>query len=100
VTADEVGDPQALGLWLDVNGEPCQRGTTATMIFGCAHLVAYLSRFVTLMPGDIVTTGTPPGVGMGMKPPKWLKPGDVVTLGIDRLGTQRQRVVAWSPPAG
>ena len=97
VTADEVGDPQALGLWLDLNGERCQTGNTATMIFDCAHLVAYLSRFVTLMPGDIITTGTPPGVGMGMKPQRFLKPGDVMTLGIDGLGTQTQRVVAWTP---
>ena len=95
VTADEVGDPQALGLWLDLNGQRCQTGNTATMIFGCAHLVAYLSRFVTLMPGDLITTGTPPGVGMGMKPQRYLKPGDVMTLGIDRLGKQTQRVVAW-----
>ena len=95
VTADEVGDPQALGLWLDLNGQRCQTGNTATMIFGCAHLVAYLSRFVTLMPGDLITTGTPPGVGMGMKPQRFLEPGDVMTLGIDRLGTQTQRVVAW-----
>ena len=99
VTADEVGDPQALGAWLDLNGTRCQTGNTATMIFGCATLVAYLSRFVTLMPGDIITTGTPPGVGMGMKPPRYLKPGDVMTLGIDRLGTQRQRVVAWMRPS-
>ncbi len=95
VTSDEVGDPQVLGLWLDVNGERCQTGNTATMIFGCAQLVSYLSAFMTLMPGDIVTTGTPPGVGMGMKPPRWLAPGDVMTLGIDRLGRQTQRVVAW-----
>ncbi len=99
VTADEVGDPQALRLWLDLDGERCQTGNTATMIFGCAHLVSYLSRFVTLMPGDIITTGTPPGVGMAMKPPRFLKPGDVMTLGIDRLGTQRQRVVAWTVSA-
>ncbi len=99
VTADEVGDPQVLRLWLDLDGERCQTGNTATMIFGCAHLVSYLSRFVTLMPGDIITTGTPPGVGMAMKPPRFLKPGDVMTLGIDRLGTQRQRVVAWTVSA-
>ena len=99
VTADEVGDPQALGLWLDLNGERCQRGNTSTMIFGCAQLVAYLSRFVTLMPGDLITTGTPPGVGMGMKPQRFLVTGDVLTLGIDRLGAQRQRVVAWSASA-
>ena len=98
VTADEVGDPQSLALWLDVNGDKCQRGNTSTMIFGCAQIVSYLSVFMTLMPGDIITTGTPPGVGMGMKPQRFLKPGDVVTLGIDRLGTQRQRIVSWSVP--
>jgi len=98
VTADEVGDPQALDLWLDVNGEKRQRGNTKTMVFGCATLVSYISRFMTLMPGDLITTGTPPGVAMGMKPPQWLKPGDVVTCGIDGLGEQRQRIVAWSAP--
>ena len=82
-------------MWLDVNGEPRQRGSTKTMIFGCATLVSYISRFMTLLPGDIITTGTPPGVAMGMKPPRWLVPGDVVTLGIGGLGEQRQRVVAW-----
>ncbi len=95
VTTDEIADPQSLTMWLDVNGESRQRGSTRTMIFGCAMLVSYVSRFMTLMPGDIITTGTPPGVGMGMKPPRFLKPGDIVTLGIDGLGTQRQRVVAW-----
>jgi 2,4-didehydro-3-deoxy-L-rhamnonate hydrolase len=95
VTTDEVADPQALDMWLDVNGEPRQRGNTKTMIFGCATLVSYISRFMTLLPGDIITTGTPPGVAMGMKPPRWLVPGDVVTLGIGGLGEQRQRVVAW-----
>ncbi len=95
VTADEVPDPQALDLWLDVNGEKRQRGNTRTMVFGCATLVAYVSRFMTLLPGDLITTGTPPGVAMGMKPPRFLKPGDVVTLGITGLGAQRQRVVAW-----
>lgn len=98
MTSDEVGDPQTLAMWLDVNGQKCQRGTTSTMIFGCASLVSYVSRFMTLLPGDIITTGTPPGVGMGMKPPRYLKPGDVMTLGIDRLGEQRQRVVAWRAP--
>jgi 2,4-didehydro-3-deoxy-L-rhamnonate hydrolase len=94
VTADEVGDPQALGMWLDVNGERAQTGSTATMIFGVATLVSYISRFMTLLPGDIVTTGTPPGVGMGRKPePRFLRAGDVVTLGIDRLGSQRQDVI-------
>ena len=95
VTTDEITDPQSLSMWLDVNGESRQRGSTRTMIFGCATLVSYVSRFMTLLPGDIITTGTPPGVGMGMKPPRFLKPGDVVTLGIDGLGAQRQRVVAW-----
>ncbi len=95
VTTDEVPDPQALDLWLDVNGETRQRGNTRTMVFGCATLVSYISRFMTLLPGDVIATGTPPGVAMGMKPqPVWLKPGDVVTLGIEGLGQQRQRVVA------
>jgi len=97
VTTDEITDPQTLDMWLDVNGEKRQRGNTRTMIFGCAHLVSYISHFMTLLPGDIITTGTPPGVGLGMKPaPVWLKPGDVVTLGIGGLGDQRQRVVAYS----
>jgi 2,4-diketo-3-deoxy-L-fuconate hydrolase len=97
VTTDEITDPQNLDMWLDVNGEKRQRGNTRTMIFGCAHLVSYISHFMTLLPGDIITTGTPPGVGMGMKPqPVWLKPGDVVTLGIDGLGQQKQRIVAYS----
>ena len=94
VTRDEVPDPQDLELWLDVNGEPMQRGSTRTMIFGVAHLVSYVSQFMTLLPGDIIATGTPPGVGMGRKPPRYLKPGDVVTLGIAGLGEQRQRVRA------
>ena len=94
VTTDEIADPQSLDLWLDVNGEKRQRGNTRTMIFGVAHLVSYLSQFMTLLPGDIITTGTPPGVGMGMKPPQYLKPGDVVTLGIAGLGEQRQVVSA------
>jgi 2-keto-4-pentenoate hydratase/2-oxohepta-3-ene-1,7-dioic acid hydratase in catechol pathway len=93
VTADEVPDPQALGMWLDVNGVRRQGGNTATMIFGVADLVSYVSRFMTLLPGDILCTGTPPGVGMGMKPPQYLKAGDVMTLGIDGLGEQRQVVV-------
>lgn len=97
VTKDEVGDVQALGMWLDVNGKRMQTGNTRTMIFGVAKLVSYVSHFMTLMPGDIITTGTPPGVGMGMKPePVFLKPGDVMTLGIEKLGEQRQDVVAWS----
>ena len=95
VTADSVADPQNLDMWLDVNDEKRQRGNTKTMVFGVAHLVSYISQFMTLMPGDIITTGTPPGVGMGMKPPQYLKAGDVVTLGIGGLGEQRQRVVAW-----
>jgi len=93
VTADEVGDPQALDLWLDVNGERCQSGNTHTMIFTVAHLVSHISQFMTLLPGDVITTGTPPGVGMGMKPPRFLKAGDVMTLGIAGLGEQRQQVV-------
>jgi len=97
VTADEAGDPQDLAMWLEVNGRRVQDGSTRTMVFGVAKLVSYLSEFLTLEPGDIVTTGTPPGVGMGQKPEPWyLKPGDVMELGIDKLGTQRQRVVAWS----
>ncbi|MDH5207563.1 MAG: fumarylacetoacetate hydrolase family protein [Burkholderiaceae bacterium] len=96
VTRDEVPDPQGLDMWLDVNGEPMQRGNTRTMIFDVAHLVSYVSRFMTLLPGDIITTGTPPGVGMGRKPPRYLKAGDSIALGIAGLGEQRQRVVAWS----
>jgi 2-keto-4-pentenoate hydratase/2-oxohepta-3-ene-1,7-dioic acid hydratase in catechol pathway len=96
VTADEIRDPQNLDLWLDVNGERRQRGNTRTMIFGVAELVADVSRYMTLLPGDLITTGTPPGVGMGMKPePQYLKAGDVVTLGIAGLGEQRQKVVAF-----
>jgi 2-keto-4-pentenoate hydratase/2-oxohepta-3-ene-1,7-dioic acid hydratase in catechol pathway len=98
VTRDEVPDVQALGMWLDVNGKRFQTGSTATMIFGAAFLVSYLSRFMTLCPGDLITTGTPPGVGMGVKPnPVYLKPGDVMELGIDGLGSQRQVVHAWNP---
>ncbi len=93
VTADEVNDPQKLHLWLELNGKRVQDGTTATMVFGVAHIVAYLSQFFTLMPGDIITTGTPPGVGMGMKPQRFLKPGDRMRIGIDGLGEQNQRVV-------
>jgi 2-keto-4-pentenoate hydratase/2-oxohepta-3-ene-1,7-dioic acid hydratase in catechol pathway len=94
VTADEVPDPQSLGLWLDVSGERMQQGTTANMIFGVAYLVSYISRFMTLAPGDVISTGTPAGVGLGRKPPRYLRPGDVMTLGIDGLGVQRQEVVA------
>jgi 2,4-diketo-3-deoxy-L-fuconate hydrolase len=94
VTTDEIKDPQVLDLWLDVNGEKRQRGNTRTMVFGVARLVSYVSQFMTLMPGDVITTGTPPGVGMGMKPSQYLKPGDVVTLGVTGLGEQRQAVTA------
>lgn len=96
VTPDEVGDPQDLGMWLDVNGVRMQTGNTKTMIFDVATLIAYASEYVTLYPGDLVITGTPPGVGEGKKPaPIHLKAGDVMTLGIDGLGTQTQSVVAW-----
>jgi 2-keto-4-pentenoate hydratase/2-oxohepta-3-ene-1,7-dioic acid hydratase in catechol pathway len=97
VTADEVGDPQALDLWLDVNGVRMQTGNTRTMIFGVKTLVSYISRFMVLRPGDLITTGTPPGVGMGKTPSVYLKPGDVMTLGIEKLGQQRQNVLVWSP---
>jgi 2-keto-4-pentenoate hydratase/2-oxohepta-3-ene-1,7-dioic acid hydratase in catechol pathway len=97
VTADEVGDPQSLDMWLDVNGRRMQTGSTQTMIFTVRTLVSYISQFMTLYPGDLITTGTPPGVGMGQKPaPVYLKAGDVVELGISKLGTQRQNVVPWS----
>ena len=93
VTADEVADPQNLNLWLDLNGQRYQTGNTATMVFGVAEIVSYLSRFMTLEPGDLITTGTPPGVGMGMKPtPVYLKKGDVMELTIEGLGMQRQKV--------
>ncbi len=82
-------------MWLDVNGKRMQTGNTRNMIFSCTYLVSYLSRFMTLMPGDIITTGTPPGVALGYAEPPWLKPGDAMTLGIDGLGEQRQQVVAW-----
>jgi 2-keto-4-pentenoate hydratase/2-oxohepta-3-ene-1,7-dioic acid hydratase in catechol pathway len=95
VTTDEITEPQNLEMFLDVNGEKRQRGNTRTMIFGCANLVSYISQFMTLLPGDIITTGTPPGVGLGMKPQQYLKPGDLVTLGIEGLGEQRQRIVAY-----
>ena len=95
VTKDEVPDPQALGMWLDVNGERMQTGSTKTMIFNVVQIVSYVSHFITLHPGDIIATGTPPGVGMGKKPtPIWLKAGDVMTLGIDGLGEQKQNVRA------
>ncbi len=94
VTRDEVADPQNLGMWLTVNGARMQNGSTRTMVYGVAHLVSYLSQFMTLHPGDIISTGTPPGVGLGLKPPRYLKAGDVVELGIDGLGRQRQDVIA------
>jgi 2-keto-4-pentenoate hydratase/2-oxohepta-3-ene-1,7-dioic acid hydratase in catechol pathway len=93
VTPDELGDPQEVDLWLDVNGSPRQRGNTRTMIFGVTQIVSYLSRFMALEPGDVIATGTPPGVGMGMKPPSYLKAGDLITLGGRGLGEQRQKVV-------
>jgi 2-keto-4-pentenoate hydratase/2-oxohepta-3-ene-1,7-dioic acid hydratase in catechol pathway len=95
VTRDEVPNPQRLSLWLDLNGRRVQAGTTRTMIFGVAKLVSYVSQFMTLEPGDVITTGTPPGVGMGMKPPVFLRRGDVMRLGIEGLGEQRQKVVAF-----
>lgn len=94
VTRDEVADPQNLKMWLKVNGETMQDGSTATMVYGVAHLVSYLSQFMSLHPGDIISTGTPPGVGMGMKPPRYLSEGDVVELGIEGLGSQKQSVKA------
>lgn len=94
VTSDEVPDPQNLPIWLEVNGHRYQDGSTKTMVFPVAHLVSYVSRFMSLQSGDIITTGTPPGVGMGQNPPTYLKPGDVMTLGIEGLGEQRQHVVA------
>ncbi len=94
VTRDEVADPQALDMWLTVNGQKMQNGSTRTMVYGVAHLVSYLSQFFTLHPGDVISTGTPPGVGDGMKPQRFLRPGEVVELGIAGLGRQRQDVVA------
>jgi 2-keto-4-pentenoate hydratase/2-oxohepta-3-ene-1,7-dioic acid hydratase in catechol pathway len=94
VTRDQVADPQNLGMWLTVNGHKYQNGSTKTMVYGVAHLVSYLSQFMTLHPGDVISTGTPPGVGMGQKPPKYLQAGDVVELGIQGLGQQRQDVIA------
>src|SRR5581483_2277538 len=96
VTRDEVGDVQSLDMWLEVNGQRMQTGNTRTMIFGIATLVSYISRFLTLEPGDLITTGTPPGVGHGKKPqPIFLKPGDTVRLGIQKLGEQQQQVIPW-----
>jgi 2,4-diketo-3-deoxy-L-fuconate hydrolase len=94
VTQDEVADCQNLGLWLEVDGHRYQNGTTATMVFGVAFLVSYLSRFMSLQPGDIISTGTPPGVGLGRKPPVFLRAGNEIRLGVDGLGEQRQRVIA------
>ena len=95
VTPDEIRDVQKLDMWLDVNGERMQRGNTATMIFNVKQIVSYISQFMTLDPGDVITTGTPPGVGLGMKPPRFLKAGETMSLGIEGLGSQAQRVVAW-----
>jgi 2,4-didehydro-3-deoxy-L-rhamnonate hydrolase len=96
VTTDEITDPQRLDMWLDVNGKRMQAGNTRTMVFSVAQIVSHVSQYMTLMPGDIITTGTPPGVGMGIKPaPVFLKPGDVMTLGIKGLGEQKQKVVAY-----
>lgn len=95
LTADEVDDPQDLAMWLEVNGHRYQNGNTRNMIFGVAELVSYISRYMTLQPGDIISTGTPAGVGLGLKPPVYLRPGDVMELGIAGLGTQRQRTVAY-----
>ena len=92
VTLDEVGDLNSLGLWLDVNGTRMQTGSTAALIFDVPTLVSYVSQFMSLQPGDVISTGTPPGVGMGKKPQVWLKEGDVITLGIDKLGEQKQNV--------
>ncbi len=94
VTKDEIPNPQSLSMWLDVNGKRKQTGSTSTMIFSIAKCVSYVSQFMTLLPGDILTTGTPPGVGTGMKPPQYLNVGDVVTLGIEGLGEQRQEIIA------
>lgn len=95
VTPDAIPDPQAVDLWLDVGGERRQTGSTGTMIFGVRKLISYISDFMLLQPGDIITTGTPPGVAMGMKPPRWLRPGEVMTLGGTHLGEQRQTVKAY-----
>ena len=99
VTPDEIADVQNLGMWLDVNGKRMQTGSTKTMIFNVVQLVSYISHFMVLEPGDVITTGTPPGVGLGMKPPTYLRAGDVVELGIDSLGRQKQTFVAWSKEA-
>jgi 2-keto-4-pentenoate hydratase/2-oxohepta-3-ene-1,7-dioic acid hydratase in catechol pathway len=96
VTKGEIPRPQELGMWLDVNGERMQTGSTSRMVFGLAEIVSYVSEFMTLQPGDVIATGTPPGVGMGRSPPRFLNPGDVMRLGIDGLGEQCQTCVAWS----
>jgi len=96
VTRDEIADPQNLKLWTDVNGERRQNGSTKTMIFDVRTLVSYISHFMTLMPGDIIATGTPPGVGLGMKPPQYLKAGDMVRMSVEGLGEQANKLVAWS----
>lgn len=95
VTADEVPDPQSLRLWLEVDGRTFQDGSTKTMVFGVAHLISYLSQFMTLQPGDIISTGTPPGVGLGQTPPVYLRPGNRIRLGVDGLGEQWQQSVSW-----
>lgn len=98
VTKDEIPNPQRLAMWLDVNGQRMQTGNTRTMIFSVAKIVSHLSEYMTLMPGDVIITGTPPGVGLGLKPPRFMKAGDVMTLGIEGLGTQTQRVVPFRKP--
>jgi 2-keto-4-pentenoate hydratase/2-oxohepta-3-ene-1,7-dioic acid hydratase in catechol pathway len=95
VTSDEITDPQNLNLWLKLNGKKIQDSNTNDMIFGVQHIISYLSQYMTLLPGDIISTGTPSGVGLGFKPPVYLKPGDVVELGIERLGEQKQTAVPW-----
>lgn len=96
VTADEISDIENLGLWLEVNGERMQTGNTATMVFKVPHILSYVTRFMILEPGDVIATGTPPGVALGMEEPRWLQVGDEVTLGIDTLGAQKQKIVAFS----
>ena len=94
MTRDEIKDPQDMTMWLTVNGKTMQNGSTKTMVYGVAHIVSYLSQFMSLQPGDVISTGTPPGVGMGKNPQQYLRPGDVVELGITGLGQQRQDVIA------
>ncbi|HEX9108155.1 MAG TPA: fumarylacetoacetate hydrolase family protein, partial [Longimicrobiales bacterium] len=95
-TPDEIADVHALRMWLTVNGEPRQNGTTADMVFGVPQLVSYISQFMSLLPGDVISTGTPAGVGLGMKPPQYVQPGDIIELGIDGLGSSRQRARAYA----